>query len=293
MAATALSTGAGAPAATASSTTDKEIHYIPYRGEDDLSELIALIEKDLSEPYSVFTYRFFVNNWPELCFLAVVLNEENEKTTDGEIDTNTTNPDPSSSTATTPKVNATTSTSLEEKLQSRQHTQIVGGIVCKLEEHKSHWFPSLRGYIGMIAVDTNFRRKGIAKTLVQLSLNKMEERGAHECILETELTNLGARKLYQDCGFVKHKRLPAYYLNGVDAFRLKYAFPPPEIRSQVQELLKAERGPGYVVADDSTTTTGAGGDEDTENQNQIETYNNAVEGGGAKNTRTGNNRRRR
>jgi hypothetical protein len=30
----------------------------------------ALIEKDLSEPYSVFTYRYFLNNWPDLCLLV-------------------------------------------------------------------------------------------------------------------------------------------------------------------------------------------------------------------------------
>eukprot|EP01132_Coremiostelium_polycephalum_P007714 gene7714-9488_t len=29
-----------------------------------------LIDKELPEPYTIFTYRFFLNNWPELCFLA-------------------------------------------------------------------------------------------------------------------------------------------------------------------------------------------------------------------------------
>ena len=32
--------------------------------------IVALIEKDLSEPYSIFTYRYFINNWPNLCFLV-------------------------------------------------------------------------------------------------------------------------------------------------------------------------------------------------------------------------------
>lgn len=40
-------------------------------------------------------------------------------------------------------------------------------------------------------------------------------------ILETEFTNLGALGLYQRLGFIKDKRLYRYYLNGVDAFRLK------------------------------------------------------------------------
>lgn len=29
-----------------------------------------LIDKDLSEPYSIFTYRYFLHAWPHLCFLA-------------------------------------------------------------------------------------------------------------------------------------------------------------------------------------------------------------------------------
>ena len=38
-----------------------------YQGESELPAIIELIEKDLSEPYSVFTYRYFINNFPRLC----------------------------------------------------------------------------------------------------------------------------------------------------------------------------------------------------------------------------------
>jgi GNAT superfamily N-acetyltransferase len=31
---------------------------------------MALIDNELSEPYSIFTYRYFIYNWPHLCFLA-------------------------------------------------------------------------------------------------------------------------------------------------------------------------------------------------------------------------------
>lgn len=30
-----------------------------------------LIDKDLSEPYSIFTYRYFIKQWPQLCYLAM------------------------------------------------------------------------------------------------------------------------------------------------------------------------------------------------------------------------------
>lgn len=41
-----------------------------YAGEQDLPPLVDLFEADLSEPYSVFTYRYFVNTWPDLCLIV-------------------------------------------------------------------------------------------------------------------------------------------------------------------------------------------------------------------------------
>ncbi|KAL0924129.1 hypothetical protein M5K25_004937 [Dendrobium thyrsiflorum] len=43
--------------------------------------------------------------------------------------------------------------------------------------------------------------------------------------LEAEVTNKGALALYGRLGFIRAKRLFRYYLNGVDAFRLKLLFP--------------------------------------------------------------------
>lgn len=42
-----------------------------------------------------------------------------------------------------------------------------------------------------------------------------------QVVLETEITNQSAQKLYENLGFVRDKRLFQYYLNGVDALRLK------------------------------------------------------------------------
>lgn len=49
--------------------------------------------------------------------------------------------------------------------------------------------------------------------------------------LEAEVTNKGALALYGRLGFIRAKRLFRYYLNGVDAFRLKLLFPRPELSS--------------------------------------------------------------
>lgn len=42
-----------------------------YRDEHDLPEVMRLIDVELSEPYSIFTYRYFLHSWPQLCFLAL------------------------------------------------------------------------------------------------------------------------------------------------------------------------------------------------------------------------------
>lgn len=153
-----------------SASLNKEtIKYNEYKSELQLPEIIHLIENDLSEPYSVYTYRYFIHNWPNLCFLAK----------DGD--------------------------------------KYVGVIICKLDRHKDR----LRGYIAMLAVAKTHRKMSIGSNLVKKAIYAMKDMNADEVVLETEFTNQGALGLYQRLGFIKDKRLYRYYLNGVDAFRLK------------------------------------------------------------------------
>ncbi|CDQ88999.1 unnamed protein product [Oncorhynchus mykiss] len=146
------------------------IHYVRYESELQMPGIMRLITKDLSEPYSIYTYRYFIHNWPQLCFLAMVEQE------------------------------------------------CVGGIVCKLDMHKKMF---RRGYIAMLAVDSKHRRKSIGTNLVKKAIYAMVEGDCDEVVLETEITNKSALKLYENLGFVRDKRLFRYYLNGVDALRLK------------------------------------------------------------------------
>jgi len=43
------------------------IEYRAYGAEHHLNEIMELVGRDLSEPYSIYTYRYFVYNWPHLC----------------------------------------------------------------------------------------------------------------------------------------------------------------------------------------------------------------------------------
>lgn len=50
----------------------KKIVYVPYEGEIMLPDIVSLMEETLSEPYNVYTYRFFLEKNPDLCLLAYV-----------------------------------------------------------------------------------------------------------------------------------------------------------------------------------------------------------------------------
>ncbi|XP_049529519.1 N-alpha-acetyltransferase 30A-like [Anopheles darlingi] len=163
-----LSLASTVPAAVAA-----DITYQVYESERQMPAIMALIQKDLSEPYSIYTYRYFIHNWPKLCFLA-------------------------------------------------QHNgTCVGAIVCKLDIHREN---IRRGYIAMLAVDKDYRKLKIGTTLVQKAIQVMLDDKADEVVLETEITNQPALRLYENLGFVRDKRLFHYYLNGVDALRLKLWF---------------------------------------------------------------------
>ena len=59
---------AAEPARVAGDTGDVE--YRAFLEESDLSIIMDLVDVELSEPYSIFTYRYFINQWPDLCYLV-------------------------------------------------------------------------------------------------------------------------------------------------------------------------------------------------------------------------------
>jgi peptide alpha-N-acetyltransferase len=50
-----------------------ELQYIQYQHSLEsqyLPSIRALISKDLSEPYSIYVYRYFLYQWGHLCFMV-------------------------------------------------------------------------------------------------------------------------------------------------------------------------------------------------------------------------------
>mmetsp|Transcript_6644 Transcript_6644/g.27879 ORF Transcript_6644/g.27879 Transcript_6644/m.27879 type:complete len:200 (+) Transcript_6644:15-614(+) len=61
-------------------TTTITIEYCDYGGEAaDLDAMMRLVGADLSEPYSIFTYRYFLRTWPRLCVLAKAVGSTDSK----------------------------------------------------------------------------------------------------------------------------------------------------------------------------------------------------------------------
>jgi len=88
------------------------------------------------------------------------------------------------------------------------------------------------GYIAMLSVHKNWRKRGIASTLVRRSLETMKLHGVEEVVLETEYDNAAALSLYESLGFIREKRLFRFYLNGKDAFRLVLVVSPNDMEDE-------------------------------------------------------------
>ncbi|CAD5232224.1 unnamed protein product [Bursaphelenchus xylophilus] len=160
-----------------SAKSPDDVCIIPFTDEKtDLKPLMKVVGAELSEPYSIYTYRYFVQNWPDLSFLA--------------------------------KVKAT--------------GEIIGAIVCKDEVIGVPTHLYRKGYIAMLAVNVEWRKLGLGSRLVLRAIEELKKRRCNEVLLETESTNGGSLSLYERLGFCRDDRMHRYYLNGEDAFRLRY-----------------------------------------------------------------------
>lgn len=152
-----------------------DIEYRTYKGEEEIQEIFKLVDDELSEPYGIFTYRYFMAVCPQHTLVAVC---------DGKI------------------IGA-----------------IVGRETVKFEDDVK----KVRGYIAMLVVLKEYRKRGVGKRLAVDLINEMKKT-CTEVVLETEVDNYAALHLYESLGFIRTKRLFRYYLNGNEAYKLKIWF---------------------------------------------------------------------
>ncbi|KPA85639.1 hypothetical protein ABB37_00040 [Leptomonas pyrrhocoris] len=162
---------------------NKYIRYEQFQGSDEeMNFIVKLFTEELTEPYSSFTYQYFVFGWPDLCITAYGVESE-------------------------------------AKPEASVTGEKVGAVVSRVTRKRAGM--PLRGYVAMFAVVPAFRGFRLGSRLVSLTVELMRKKDCDEVYLETPTSNDRALGLYLNLGFVKTKFLPRYYLDHSDAVRLK------------------------------------------------------------------------
>ena len=76
------------------------------------------------------------------------------------------------------------------------------------------------GHVKDIAVDPDYRGRGIGATLLERAIDVMCDRRARSVKLEVRASNTPALELYRRFGFVHRNTSPGYYADGEDALVL-------------------------------------------------------------------------
>ena len=80
------------------------------------------------------------------------------------------------------------------------------------------------GHILNVAVDRNFRGRGIGRLLLERVIIDCRLQNAEFVSLEVRPSNIAAISLYEQLGFIVTGRRKAYYENGEDALMMEYIF---------------------------------------------------------------------
>jgi N-alpha-acetyltransferase 30 len=106
-----------------------------FTDESQLEDIIKLISNDLSEPYSIYVYRYFLQQWYVLPVLRWLISTQAWTLLFGMLPTRR----------------------ADASIQALFHGTMVGVVIAKCEKHKS----AFRGYIAMLAVKGEFRGQKI------------------------------------------------------------------------------------------------------------------------------------
>lgn len=109
-----------------------------------------------------------------------------------------------------------------------QPQRVAGFILCRLISDEAE--------IITLAVDPNFRQRGIGHALMDAALRHLHHERAHTLFLEVDEKNTAAHKLYQNFGFEEVGRRPGYYQTEKgrsDALIMRRIFKQPSVENKV------------------------------------------------------------
>ena len=124
-----------------------DILYRRYRGESDLPYVMSLVQNELSEPYVIYTYRYFLHNWSDQILIVSAVESLTASLT--------LRPYLSFLVRPTLLVRCVFLFTTQACPESRDEP--VGVIVFKQSLHRH----VARGYIAMLSVNKSWRKRGI------------------------------------------------------------------------------------------------------------------------------------
>ena len=106
----------------------------------------------------------------------------------------------------------------KNKKDDKNELYICGAVVGNINRKPN----KIQGYIAMLAVEDEYRKKGLGKKMVELLIETFKKTyKVNEISIETEVDNYAALGLYESFGFVRTKMYINYYFNANNAYKLK------------------------------------------------------------------------
>ena len=106
----------------------------------------------------------------------------------------------------------------KNKKDEKNELYVCGAIVGNVNKKPN----KIQGYIAMLAVEEEYRKKGLGKKMVELLIDIFKDSyNVNEISIETEFDNYAALGLYESFGFVRTKMYINYYFNANNAYKLK------------------------------------------------------------------------
>lgn len=103
-----------------------------------------------------------------------------------------------------------------EVLEGENWTALVAEVRGEIVGYSCHFEVAGEAHLANVAVRPEYRRKSVAKQLLERILDLTRASGCYQIFLEVRPSNESAIRFYQNAGFVELYRRPKYYRSPVE-----------------------------------------------------------------------------